>query len=127
MEAANIPDRCGWTTRRTTNLALVDDQGRERGIFASVNSRPMFLISDEHRLPSGDTILMPRVAIGILEDGAPSLELADPDGKRRASFTVTPNGSSVLEMMARSSKARVTLSVAADGQIALTSFDERGA
>jgi len=55
-----------------------------------------------------------------------SLELADPDGKRRASLTVTPNGSSVMEMMARNGKARVTLSVAADGQIALTSFDERG-
>jgi hypothetical protein len=111
---------------RTTNLALVDDQGRERGIFALVNNRPVFLISDEHRLPSGDTILMARIAIGILEDGAPSIELGDPDGKRRASLTVTPNGCSVMEMMARSSKARVTLSVTADGQIALTSFDETG-
>lgn len=56
-----------------------------------------------------------------------NLALVDDQGRERGSFTVTPNGSSVAEMMARSSKARVTLSIAADGQIALTSFDERGA
>lgn len=71
--------------------------------------------------------MRPRVAIGILDDGTPGLELADPDGKKRASITLTPDGISAVEMMARTGRARVTLSASAEGRIALVSFDEKGA
>jgi|SRR5216683_209071 len=53
---------------RTTNLTLVDAEGRERGVLKLVEGRPILLLTAERMLPSGDRALIPRLAIGILDD-----------------------------------------------------------
>src|SRR5690242_15924699 len=37
---------------RATNLALVDDRGRERAVLALIRGRPMLVLSDEYTLPT---------------------------------------------------------------------------
>lgn len=111
---------------RATNLALVDDRGRERAVLALVQGRPMLVLSDEHTLPNGDTVLRARLAIGILEDGAPGLELADVNGKKRALLSVRANGSSVMELTVKNSDARATLSAPVDGNAFFEAFDREG-
>ncbi|HEV3109462.1 MAG TPA: hypothetical protein VGY99_03130 [Candidatus Binataceae bacterium] len=111
---------------RATNIALVDEQGRERVVVKLVDGRPVLVFSDEHRLPSGDVVSTSRLAIGILHDGTPSLEIADSNGRQRASLAVTAGGSALLELMAKNGKAHISMSVGADGPSALTFFDEMG-
>jgi hypothetical protein len=109
---------------KATNLALVDERGRERAVLALIRGRPMLVLSDEYTLPTGDTILRARVAIGILDDGAPGLELADANGKKRALVSVKANGSSIMELTVKNSNARATLSAPADGN-AFFEFSDR--
>lgn len=111
---------------RATNIALVDEQGRERVVVKLVDGRPVLVFSDEHRLPSGDIVSTSRVASGILHDGTPSLEIADSNGRQRASLAVTAGGSALLELIAKNGKARVSMSVGTDGPGAVTFFDEIG-
>ena len=111
---------------RATNLALVDDQGRERAVLALVRGRPMLVLSDEHTLLKGDTLLRARLAIGILEDGAPGLELADANGKKRALLSLRANGSATLELTVKNSNARAALSAPVDGNAFFESFDRAG-
>jgi hypothetical protein len=111
---------------RATNLALVDEQGRERAVLKLIDGRPIFALSDEYRLPLGETVSTSRVAIGILQDGAPGLELTDPNGKKRIAVAVAANGTSLFELHARNSKARIALRMTADGMLTLQSFDDAG-
>ncbi len=111
---------------RATNIALVDDVGRERAVLKLVDGRPMLVLSDEFKLPSGDKVLVARLAVGILGDGAPGLEIVDSDGKKRAVLSLAADGVSALEVTARNNKAAITLSVTADGAAALMSLDDRG-
>jgi hypothetical protein len=111
---------------RTTNLSLVDDRGRQRAVLTLIGGRPMLVLSDELSQPTGDTILRARLAVGILKDGAPGLELADGNGKKRALFSVTADGVSLLELTVRNSNARATLNAPTDGNASLEFFDRTG-
>jgi hypothetical protein len=86
----------------------------------------MLVLTDEHALPKGGSLLRARLAIGILEDGAPGLELADTNGKKPAFLSVTANGSSLLELTVKNGKARATLSAPVDGNAFFESFDQAG-
>ncbi len=111
---------------RTTNLTLVDAEGRERGVLKLVEGRPILLLTAERMLPSGDRALIPRLAIGILDDDSPGVELADPDGKMRVLLRVTADGTSALELTARNTEARAALSALANGPATVTLADESG-
>jgi hypothetical protein len=63
----------GFGAVRASSFALVDEHGRERTVLKLVDgSRPILLMTDEHQLPSGDRMLMPRLALGMLDHGVPA-------------------------------------------------------
>jgi hypothetical protein len=124
---ANVPvKRNEPGSLRATNIALVDGLGRERAVLKLVDNRPMLVLSDEYVVPSGDKVLMARVAAGILKDGVPGVELADPNGKKRIAISVGTDGESMLELVARNGKGGLTLSVTSEGVPAVMSVDVEG-
>jgi hypothetical protein len=111
---------------RATSISLVDEQERERAVLKLVEGRPILLLTDERRLPSGDVISMPRVAMGILQNGTPSLELADLSGRKRVTLAVMANDAALLELAAKNGKSRISIDVGPDGPPAITAVNDVG-
>jgi hypothetical protein len=111
---------------RATNIALVDELDRERAVLKLVEDRPMLVLSDQYMLSSGDKALRSRFALGILADGAPGIEVTDPNGRKRIVISLAADGTAVVELAARNTKAGMKLSVSQESVSALTTFDEQG-
>src|SRR5437870_5259919 len=50
---------------RASNLALVDDRGRERAVLTLIDGRPILVLADEHSLGSGDWVSSRELLLGF--------------------------------------------------------------
>ena len=89
---------------RAAGFVLVDDQGRERGVFSMSGANPMLALFDEHR---GNGVLLISSAMDT------GLSLADGNDNVRARLTLTDEGPSLS--MGEINSGRVHLTAREDG------------
>jgi len=122
---------------RVQSLTLIDDHGRQRALLRLLNDDVTLLLADKGmgwraRLTAGEqgSVLqfterdvVFRLGIGILQNGSPGLELADPDGTPRASLSLGTGGIVSLALKDGRGDVRGSFEVPLQGNPSLTLFD----
>ncbi|MFH1136539.1 MAG: hypothetical protein V1816_10705 [Pseudomonadota bacterium] len=101
-----------------SELRLVDESGRTRGLLSLFRGRPRFILLGE----AGEF----QVELGFDQESSPGLRLRDPDGKPRVRLALSAAGSPDLTFMDRNGFDRTSLGLSTEGAPALKMSDEAG-